>query len=357
LFCGQEVEKVLESGAATLMQQYATSLLTTMQRDIQNVVQKAMHDSFPAAWLPSGTLCDSSPLLVPLDSFDQIFEKPGHGGGGDATQEPLFANIVGPHYRRDAMGRVIVDNGLARMEPRGGGGEDAATQGEAGIVKGGSGRRKEDYGGVPKTYEPLVELCKCALIQEGTDACFWVEGVRALFPADFQEQSQPLWPSSAAQQLIDNPPCQLAKRFPGIIDSLVEKLKGDLKTKTESLILDAVSRRVRLFSDQIASVQGWRKKFTPNAVEISVVEAGSVAELTNDVVLVFLRYKRGMLRELQSSVRDRLAGPVNLRETCAEQRLEMISKVESLHRAKEGIFELLGLTTQEERQEWEERSR
>ena len=257
---------MLESGAATLMQQYATSLLTTMQRDIQNVFEQAMRDSFPAAWLPSGTLCDSSPLLVPLDSFDQIFEKPGHGGGGDATQEPLFANIVGPHYRRDAMGRVIVDNGLARMEPRGGGGEDAAMQGEAGIVKGGSGRRKEDYGGVPKTYEPL-----------------------------------PLWPSSAAQQLIDNPPCQLAKRFPGVIDSLVEKLKGDLKTKTESLILDAVSRRVRLFSDQIASVQGWRKKFTPNAVEISVVEAGSVAELTNDVVLVFLRYNIGQRRASSNS--------------------------------------------------------
>jgi hypothetical protein len=123
------------------------------------------------------------------------------------------------------------------------------------------------------------------------------------------------------------------------------------------LILDAVSRRVRLFSDEIASVEVWRKKFTPKAVEISVIEAGSVSELTNDIVLILLRYKGGMLQELQASVRDRLVGQVSLRETCAEQRLEIISKEETLHRAKEGIFELLGLKTQEERQEWEERSK
>ena len=152
---------MLESGAATLMQQYATSLLTTMQQDIQNVVQKAMHDSFPVSWLPSGTLCDSSPLLVPLDSFDQIFEKPGHGGGGDATQGACVAR-----------GREVMQ-----------GEHQDEVQREAGIVAGGSGRRKEDYGGVPKTYGPLLELCKCALIQQGTDACFWAEGVRALFPA------------------------------------------------------------------------------------------------------------------------------------------------------------------------------
>jgi hypothetical protein len=161
----------------------------------------------------------------------------------------------------------------------------------------------------------------------------------------------------AAQQLVDKPPCQLAKRFPGLIDSLVEEIKGDLKSKADSLILDAVSRRVRLFSDEVACVEGWHKKFTPTAVEISVIEAGSVSELTNDIVLIFLRYKGGMLQELQASVRDRLVGRVSLRETCAEQRLEIISKEGALHRAKEGIFELLGLNTLEERQEWEERSK
>jgi hypothetical protein len=249
-----------------------------------------------------------------------------------------------------------------------------------GIVTGGGGRRKEDYGRVPHTYGPIMDLCKRTLLYEGkteeeicgftlfteeeeeeeeddvpNDTSFWVEGVRALFPADLEEQ--PPWPSLAAQQLVDKPPCQLAKRFPGLIDSLVEEIKGDLKAEMDSSILDAVSRRVRLFSDEIASVEGWRKKFTPKAVEISVIEAGRVSELTNDIVLIFLRYKGGMLQELQASVRDRLVGRVSLRETCAEQRLEIISKEGALHRAKEGIFELLGLNTLEERQEWEERSK
>ena len=43
----------------------------------------------------------------------------------------------------------------------------------------------------------------------------------------------------------------------------------------------------------------------------------------------------------------------SLRESCAEQRLEVICREQALHRAKEGISQLLGLTTQEERQEWE----
>jgi hypothetical protein len=88
-----------------------------------------------------------------------------------------------------------------------------------------------------------------------------------------------------------------------------------------------------------------------NAVEIIVVEADSVSMLTNDIVLIFLRYKRIVLQELRSSLRDRLVGPVSFPETCAEQRLKIISQEEVMHRAKEGIFELLGLTTPEERQE------
>ena len=60
-----------------------------------------------------------------------------------------------------------------------------------------------------------------------------------------------------------------------------------------------------------------------------------------------------MLQELRSSVRDRLVERVSLRESCVEQRLDITSREQALHRAKEGIFELLGLTTQEERQAWE----
>ena len=44
---------MLDSGAASLMQQYATSVLTTLQRQIEGVVYKAIRDAFPAAWLQS----------------------------------------------------------------------------------------------------------------------------------------------------------------------------------------------------------------------------------------------------------------------------------------------------------------
>ena len=88
----QEVKKVLERGAPTLVQQYARSLLVSLQREIQNVVHKAIQDAFPAEWLPSGRENDTvagvvgvagvagdvaSRLVVPLDSFDQIFEQFG----------------------------------------------------------------------------------------------------------------------------------------------------------------------------------------------------------------------------------------------------------------------------------------
>jgi hypothetical protein len=156
--------------------------------------------------------------------------------------------------------------------------------------------------------------------------------------------------SEEQQQLIDNPPCLLAKRFPGLIDSLVEEIKV-LKDKADCLVLEDVKDRARLFSDEVDSVARWQKTLTTSAVEITVVDEDSMSKLTNDIVLIFLRYKRKMLQELRSSVRDRLVGRVSVRETCAVDRLDIISKEQALHRAQEGVSELLGLTTQEERQE------
>ena len=76
---------------------------------------------------------------------------------------------------------------------------------------------------------PLADLC---MLDQGT-ASFLIEGMRALFPVDLQEQ--PMWPSPKEQQLVDIPPCQLAKRFPSLIHSLVDEvegLEGDFKAKT-----------------------------------------------------------------------------------------------------------------------------
>ena len=42
---------MLDSGVPKLVQQYVTTVLINMQRDIQAVVKKAIQDAFPAAWL------------------------------------------------------------------------------------------------------------------------------------------------------------------------------------------------------------------------------------------------------------------------------------------------------------------
>jgi hypothetical protein len=193
---------VLDSGVPTLVQQYVTSVLINMQRDIQGVVQKAIQDAFPAAWLHEEQseseserheeVCGIIPrLVVPVDSFHQIFDKS------------------------------------------------------------------------PDMYGPLVDLCTRALLDQGSDASFWVDDVRSLFPVDQL--------GAVGQQLVDNPPCLLAKRFPGLIDSLVEEIKGDLKTKTDSLIREAVSRRVRRFSEEVAFVEEWRKTLVTATNEVEVM--------------------------------------------------------------------------------------
>ena len=53
----------------------------------------------------------------------------------------------------------------------------------------------------------------------------------------------------------------MGRRFPGLIDSVVEMLQGELKTKSDALILDAVSRRVAVFSSELAAVERWHKTF------------------------------------------------------------------------------------------------
>jgi hypothetical protein len=52
------------------------------------------------------------------------------------------------------------------------------------------GRQPEEYGRVPDTYGAIVDVCKSALLLASTDAAFWDEGVRALFPAPLEGQEQ-----------------------------------------------------------------------------------------------------------------------------------------------------------------------
>ena len=53
--------------------------------------------------------------------------------------------------------------------------------------------------------------------------------------------------STNTDTLGARPAVHVARRFPGLIDSVVEMLQGELKTKSDALILDAVSRRVAVF--------------------------------------------------------------------------------------------------------------
>ena len=64
------MEKVLDSGVPTLVQQYVTCVLINMQRDIQGVVKKAIQDAFPAAWLPKEQSESETHTQTAVDSRD-----------------------------------------------------------------------------------------------------------------------------------------------------------------------------------------------------------------------------------------------------------------------------------------------
>jgi len=45
-----------------------------------------------------------------------------------------------------------------------------------------------------------------------------------------------------------------------VIDCIIDEMRGDLKPKADALIREAVSGIVQRFSDEVARVEGWRKK-------------------------------------------------------------------------------------------------
>ena len=126
---------MLGSGVPKLVQQFVTSVLMNMQQDIQGVVHNATHDDFPA-WIHKGlapfsetanvtvelgnTVIRVLKLVVPVDSFHQILEKP------------------------------------------------------------------------PDTYGSIVDICTRVLVDQGSDASFWVEGVRTLCVRGWRKPLCPL---------------------------------------------------------------------------------------------------------------------------------------------------------------------
>jgi hypothetical protein len=176
-----------------------------------------------------------------------------------------------------------------------------------------------------------------------------VEVLRGLFSEDKQEP--PEWPSAKAHKMLKNPPLLLAERFPSVIDSIIDEMRGDLKPKADALIREAVSSIVQRFSDEVERAEGWRKTLVADGVVLEVVTAERMSELCEELVLSFLRYNSAMLREVRARVRQ-VVQRASLIEGCAEQRREIIARQRALEQAEDGVFELIGVLTPAQKEEW-----
>ena len=177
-----------------------------------------------------------------------------------------------------------------------------------------------------------------------------VEVLRGLFFSG-DKQEPPQWSSAEAREMLKNPPLLLAERFPSVIDSIIDEMRGDLKPKADALIREAVSGIVQRFSDEVARVEGWRKTLVADGVVLEVVNAERMSELWEELVLSFLRYNSAMLREVRARVRQ-VVQRASLIESCAEQRREIIARERALEQAEDGVFELIGVHAPAQKEEW-----
>ena len=150
--------------------------------------------------------------------------------------------------------------------------------------------------------------------------------------------------------MLKNPRLLLAERFPSVIDSIIDEMRGDLKPKADALIREAVSGIVQRFSDEVARVEGWRKTLVADGVVLELVTAERMSELCEELVLSFLRYNSAMLREVRARVRQ-VVQRASLIESCAEQRREIIARQRALEQAEDGMFKLIGVHTPAQK-EW-----
>ena len=105
------MKKVLDMSVPTLVDGYVSSVLVTMQREIQDVVQKAIQDAFPAPWLLQLQRADSVILSFPQE--DTIFgwlEGPHNGGVAKKSQ----AKLPGTELKLDLLYRASRDGWAAQ---------------------------------------------------------------------------------------------------------------------------------------------------------------------------------------------------------------------------------------------------
>ncbi len=86
-----------------------------------------------------------------------------------------------------------------------------------------------------------------------------------------------------------------------------------------------------------------------------MVTAEKMSSVCEELVLSFLRYNTAMLREVRARVRQ-MVQRASLNESCAEQRREIISRQRALEQAVDGVFELSGVHTPAQKEEWTQSS-
>jgi len=191
----------------------------------------------------------------------------------------------------------------------------------------------------PDMDGPLMRLCDRYL---QNDTPFWADSVTELLPKDITES--PEWSSpDAVDKFLRDPPLLLVKRFggeQGVIAKLTDKDEAFRQQEVHTKIRAAVSGFVQRFNSEVASIDEWPKKLTPDGVVVDVVKTDRVTSLTNDIVLSFLRYNTDMLEGLHQRV-DALVRKATLIENCASNRQDILQKIVQLERARDGIIELL----------------
>ena len=199
----------------------------------------------------------------------------------------------------------------------------------------------------PDVCTPLMELVNSP--QYSFDA--QVECLRNSFLST--NWKQPEWPSKKADQVLKNPPLLLVERFSSVIDDIIDVIKCDLKPKADALILQDVTGCVQRFSDEVARVENWCTTLNKkgDGMSVEVVTGERMQKFAEDLVRHFLRYNAALLREVRARVRQ-VVEQASLIESCAEQRRAIISRQQAVERAREGVFELIGVRTQEEQAEY-----
>ena len=202
-----------------------------------------------------------------------------------------------------------------------------------------SGSFHEVFMLAPDFDGPLMRLCD-PYLQD--DTSFWVEGVKELLQSDITESPGCSSPG-AVDEFLQNPPLLLVKRFSGeqgVIAKLTDKDEAFKQQEVKTNIRAAVSGFAKKFHSEVAYIEKWPKTLTPNGVAVDVVKTDRVTSLTNNIVLSFLRYNTGMLKDFHRRV-DALVGRTTLIENCASNRQDILQKIVQLERARDGIMKLL----------------